>query len=225
MSKSKISHLVNSSNTISTSWLLVLVLTSSCFSTLSYGAEATNNYKLLNIGVIIDVDSHFGKEEKVAMELAAQSFNTTSQSYKLFLHFRNPGRDPLQTVSAAEKLIIEKEVAVIICMETWGQTALVAEIGNRAQVPIVSFAEPAITPPLTPTRWPFLVTMVNNRAEQIRCTAALVGSYNWRRVIVIYEDDSIGGDTGDLALLSEVLQNIGSEIEYRLVLAIIFSFV
>ncbi|XP_031266788.1 glutamate receptor 2.7-like [Pistacia vera] len=152
------------------------------------------------------------------MELAAQSFNTTSQSYKLFLHFRNPGRDPLQTVSAAEKLIIEKEVAVIIGMETWGQTALVAEIGNRAQVPIVSFAEPAITPPLTPTRWPFLVTMVNNRAEQIRCTAALVGSYNWRRVIVIYEDDSIGGDTGDLALLSEVLQNIGSEIEHRLVL-------
>lgn len=123
-----------------------------------------------------------------------------------------------QNLVAAENLIKEKEVKVIIGMETWGEAALVADIGSRAQVPVLSYAEPAITPPLMQIRWPFLVTMANDRAEQVRCTAALIGSYNWRRVNVIYEDDENGGDTGDLALLSEALQNIGSEIEYRLVL-------
>lgn len=119
---------------------------------------------------------------------------------------------------AAEAMIKEKEVKVIIGMETWGAATMVADIGSRAQVPVLSFAEPAIAPPLTSTRWPFLVRMANSSAEQITCTAALVGSYNWRKVIIIYEDDANNADTGNLALLSEALQISNSEIEYRLVL-------
>ena len=121
-------------------------------------------------------------------------------------------------MAAAEKLIKEKELKAIIGMERWGEATLVADIGNRVQVPVLSIAEPAITPLLMPVRWPFLVRMTNHRAEQINCTAALVGSYNWKRVVVIYEDDGNGGDTGDLTLLSEALQDVRSEIEHRLVL-------
>ena len=119
---------------------------------------------------------------------------------------------------AAEKLIKEKELKAIIGMERWGEATLVADIGNRVQVPVLSLAEPAITPLLMPVRWPFLVRMTNHRAEQIKGIAALVGYYNRKRVVVIYEDDGNGGDTGDLTLLSEALQDTGYEIEYRLVL-------
>ncbi|KAJ4703587.1 Glutamate receptor [Melia azedarach] len=60
--------------------------------------------------------------------------------------------------------------------------------------------------------------MANTIAEQIRCTAALGGAYNWRKVIMIYEDNANSVDTGNLSLLSENLQITGSEIDHRLVL-------
>ncbi|KAK2642178.1 hypothetical protein Ddye_023941 [Dipteronia dyeriana] len=204
-------------NTGSRPWLIILALIS-CFFILAYGDEGADSNGLINIGAIIDVNSRNGKEKKVAMEIAVQDFNNVSQNHKLSLHFQNPERDPLQAASTAEKLIKQKQLKAIIGMERWGEATLVADIGNRFQVPVLSLAEPAITPLLMPARWPFLVRMSNHTAEQIKGIAALVGSYNWKRVVVIYEDDGNGGATGDSTLLSEALQDVGSEIEYRLVL-------
>ncbi|MFQ6644625.1 hypothetical protein Gotur_019375, partial [Gossypium turneri] len=172
--------------------------------------------KVTNIGAIIDVDSRIGKEEKTALEIAVQSFNNNvSNNRKLSLYIQNSRRDPLLAATAAEKLIEEQEVKAIIGLETWEEAALVADRGSRARVPVLSFAAPAI---ITPSRWPFLVTMANGDSEQMKCIAATISSFNWKRVVVIYEDDTFGGDSGKLALLSEALRDVGSEIEYRLVL-------
>ncbi|KAG5247028.1 glutamate receptor [Salix suchowensis] len=185
----------------------------------SNGVEAaigTNN--ATNIGAIIDVNSRIGKEEKTALEMAVQNFNLISTNHELSLHLRHPGEDPLQVAHAAEELIKEKKVKVIIGMDKWEEAALVANIGNQYQIPILSFATPAITPPLTTLRWPFLIRMTSDGSEQMRCIADLVGCYNWRKVVVIYEDNVYGGESGNLALLSEELQEVGAEIEYHLVL-------
>ncbi|KAJ6416678.1 hypothetical protein OIU84_002529 [Salix udensis] len=103
-------------------------------------------------------------------------------------------------------------------MDKWEEASLVANIGNQSQVPILSFAAPARTPILTSLRWPFLIRMASDGSEQMRCIAALVHSYNWRRVVVVYEDDVFGRESDNLALLTEALQEVGSEIDYRLVL-------
>ncbi|CAK7350469.1 unnamed protein product [Dovyalis caffra] len=187
--------------------------------TLSNGVEAAaSTNKVTNIGAIIDVSTRIGKEEKTAMEIAVQNYNNISRNHELSLHFRHPGGEPLQAVNAAEELIKEKKVEVIIGMDKWEEAALVASMGNRSQVPILSFAAPAITLPLTSLRWPFLIRMASDWSEQTRCVAALVRCYHWKKVVVIYEDDVYGGESGNLALLSEALQEVGSEIEYRLVL-------
>ena len=115
-------------------------------------------------------------------------------------------------------MIKDKKVKVIIGMHTWHEAALVANLGGQANVPVISFAAPAITPPLMPLRWPFLIQMSTNGSEQIKCIADIVHAYNWQRVVAIYEDEVYGGDSGKLSLLSEALQNVGSEIEYRLIL-------
>ena len=119
---------------------------------------------------------------------------------------------------AAEQLIKEKKVNAIIGMHSWQEAALVADVGNRTQVPILSFAAPAIPSPMIQLRWPFLIRMANDGSAQVKCIADIVLACNWRRVIVIYEEDAYGGDSGMLALLAEALQNIGVDIDYRLVL-------
>ncbi|KAG6691205.1 hypothetical protein I3842_10G054200 [Carya illinoinensis] len=115
-------------------------------------------------------------------------------------------------------MIRDQKVKVIIGMHAWPEAALVADVGRQARVPVISFAAPAINPPRMPLLWPFLIQMAKNGSDQIQCIADIVHAYNWQRVIAIYEDDGYGSKAGMLALLSEALQNVGSEIEYRLVL-------
>lgn len=119
---------------------------------------------------------------------------------------------------SAEKLIKENKIDVVIGMDTWQEATFVAKVGNQAQIPLISFAAPSITPPLMTNRWPFVIAMDNDASAQINCIADLVCAYNWRKVVVIYEDGEYGGDSGTLNLLNEALQTTGSEIEYRLVL-------
>ncbi|KAM3748291.1 hypothetical protein ACB098_05G097300 [Castanea mollissima] len=182
-----------------------------------HGAQA-NSYKNkeINIGAITDVNSRIGKEEQTAMEIAVQ--NEAPEGRSVSLHFLDSNRDPQQVASAAENLIKEKKLIAIIGMHSWLKTALVADVGNRTQVPVLSFASPAITSPTIQLRWPLLIRMANDGSAQVKCIADIVRACNWRRVIVIYEEDAYGGDSGMSALLAEALQNIGVEIEYRLVL-------
>ncbi|XP_041026636.1 glutamate receptor 2.7-like [Juglans microcarpa x Juglans regia] len=184
---------------------------------LSDGGDAADTKKVTNIGAIIDVSSRIGKEEKTAMQIYAENYNHHSKTHKLSLYFQDPGRDPFQVASAAGELIKEKKIEVIVGMNKWEEAALVATVGNQAKVPVLSFSAPAITPPLMQSRWPFLIEMANDGSAQTKCIADIVRAYSWRRVVVIYEDDAYGSDLGILALLSEALQKVDSEIEYRLV--------
>lgn len=115
-------------------------------------------------------------------------------------------------------MIKENKIDVVIGMDTWQEATLVAKVGSQAKMPVISFAATSITPPLMESRWPNLIAMDGNDSAQINCMADLVCTYNWRKVVLIYEDDGYGGDYGSLTLLNEALQSAGSEIEYRLVL-------
>ncbi|XP_059638917.1 glutamate receptor 2.7-like [Cornus florida] len=185
---------------------------------LSHGSIAKADKVTLHMGAIIDFDSRIGKEQKLAMKIALHNFNNNSQLHKLSLHFRNSGGDPIRSAHAAEELIKEKLVEVIMGMETWEEAALVADIGSRAQVPVLSFAAAAITPPLMQLRWPFLVQMVTDGSEQMNCIADVVQSFSRQSVVAIYEEDIHGGDPGKLTLLYKALKNVGSDIAYHLVL-------
>ncbi|XP_059638937.1 glutamate receptor 2.9-like [Cornus florida] len=186
---------------------------------LSHGSIAEADKVTLHIGAIIDVDSRIGKEQKIAMNIALQNFNKKSKFHKLSLHLRNSGSDPIRSAYAAEELIKEKKVQVIIGMETWEEAALVADIGTRTQVPVLSFAAAAITSELVRLRWPFLVQMVTNGSEQINCIADIVQSFKWQSVVAVYEEDIHGGDSGKLTMLSKALKKVGStDIDYHLVL-------
>ncbi|KAK3013527.1 hypothetical protein RJ639_010027 [Escallonia herrerae] len=175
--------------------------------------------RTINVGAILDVGSRAGKEQKAALTVAVKNFNNNSEEHKLAIHFANSTGEPLQATYAAKLLVEEKQVKLIAGMQTWQEATLVADVGKQAQVPILSFAAAAITPPLTQLRWPFLLQMATNSSAEMNCIAAIVQSFNWRRVIAIYEDDLSGSESGMmLALLSEALQSVGSEIEHLVLL-------
>jgi ionotropic glutamate receptor len=70
---------------------------------ISDGGGAAYATKVTNIGGIIDVTSRIGKEQKIAIEIAAESFNRYSETNKLSLHFQDSGGlDPLQVASAGQ---------------------------------------------------------------------------------------------------------------------------
>jgi hypothetical protein len=67
------------------------------------GGQAAHATKVTNIGGIIDVTSRIGKEQKIAIEIAAENFNRFSNSNKLSLHFQDSsGLDPFQVASAGQ---------------------------------------------------------------------------------------------------------------------------
>nr|GEV68787.1 glutamate receptor 2.7-like [Tanacetum cinerariifolium] len=169
-------------------------------------------------GVIIDESSRAGKEQKNAIEIAVQKLNSASNDHKLAIHFKNSSGDPLEAASSAKDLIGKHDVRVIIGTSSWEETTLLAKIGQDAQIPVVSMSSDTLQPP-SRLQWPFLVQMPNlDISDEIKCITSIVQSYNWKRVIAVYEDNVYGGEYGALSLLSEELQKIDSIVEHRVVL-------
>ena len=108
-------------------------------------------------------------------------------------------------------------------MDTWQEATLVANIGNKAKIPVISFLASSINSPLIQLRWPFLIQMAKNQTANMKCIADIVHAYNWEKVIAIYEDETYSSDSGLLGLLSEALQKVNSQIEDKLVLPPITS--
>ncbi|PKI61811.1 hypothetical protein CRG98_017788 [Punica granatum] len=193
----------------------IVVLIMFCFSGSQSSGEmvrTVNDEKILDIGVILNLGSLVGKEARAAIEISSQDFNSISRGYKLKLHHENSGGKPLLAVSSAEKLIKRKKVKAIIGLETWKVAELVAELGNRFQVPMISLAGNQFGRMI-----PGVIQMVSNKSEQLRCMANIVRTYNRHRASIIYED--MYDDNYSLSLyLSKELHNAGSEIEEQVVL-------
>jgi ionotropic glutamate receptor len=64
-----------------------------------FHCHANSSQNTTSIGVIIDVNSETGKQQRTAMQIAAQSFNNYSNNQNIILFFRDSSRNPLQASS------------------------------------------------------------------------------------------------------------------------------
>ncbi|PIA50570.1 hypothetical protein AQUCO_01200035v1 [Aquilegia coerulea] len=173
-----------------------------------------------SIGAIADFSFRTGKEEMTAMKMAINDyFNYTNN--KPVLHIKDSGKDPTQTAVAAMDLINEKQVHAVIGLRKWYEVAITADLGDRAKVSMLSFAD--TVPHWAVKRWPFLVQATHQQYKQMNAVAAIVGTWRWRKVNFIYEDTD-SGTFSILPHLIDALQQVGTSIENMVPLPPLASF-
>ncbi|KAK9085451.1 hypothetical protein Sjap_025862 [Stephania japonica] len=195
----------------------ILLLLSSSLAVVDKGEDSskTANFKV-SVGAILDLGSHAGKEDKVAIEMAFDDFYKSCSSHKPSLYIKDSGGDSSRASMVADELVWGKQVQAIIGLRTWEEAASIAKIGTEAQVPILSLANTA--PSWASQRWPFLKLAVHSYHKQMKAVAGIVKSWRWRQVSVIYEDTNSFA-SGIIPYLTEALQEIKSEIDYMLPLS------
>lgn len=111
--------------------------------------------------------------------------------------------------NAAKRLIKRNHVKAIVGLGTWQDAIVTAELGNNSQVPVLSLADEIR--PWACLHWPFLVNAAHSQFGQMKAVAAIIKSWQWRKVNIIYEDVS-SDVNGVIPYLISALQDVGSEI-------------
>ncbi|KAI3466072.1 hypothetical protein Pfo_022735 [Paulownia fortunei] len=170
--------------------------------------EGINGVEPCIIGAILECSSRVGKEERVAMEMAVEDLYK-KQSKRLILRIKCSHGEPVQAAHAARHLINKNRVQAILGPDSWEESSAVAEVGEQFHVPILSFSDS--TPPWATGRWPFFIEASPSTSKQMEAVAAIVQSWGWRGVSVIYED-TYSAANGLITHLYGALQQVGAQM-------------
>ncbi|KAK9089035.1 hypothetical protein Scep_028117 [Stephania cephalantha] len=179
-------------------------------SNLIFGQILGSDTASFRLGAIVDSSTPIGKQETIAMQMVIDDFYKNSSNYKPLLHIRNSGGSPSQAAFAAVDLIEKKKVQAIVGMRSFDEAAFVGELGSKDQIPILSFVGTA--PSGAFKRWPFLVRAIQPKHEQMNTIAAIIGTWQWRKVNLLYEGIS-SATANIIPPLVNALQQVNCEIE------------
>ncbi|KAG6739156.1 hypothetical protein POTOM_056742 [Populus tomentosa] len=172
----------------------------------------------VKVGVVLDLDNDLdGKIGLSCINMSLSDFYDTHGDYKtrLVLITRDSKDDVAAAAAAALDLIKNVEVQAIIGPTTSRQANFVIELGEKAQVPIISFS--ASSPSLTSIRSPFFFRATQNDSTQVNAISALVQAFGWREAVPIYIDNEYG--QGVIPYLTDALQAVDARVPYRSVIS------
>ncbi|KAG6672227.1 hypothetical protein I3842_16G047000 [Carya illinoinensis] len=158
-------------------------------------AEAQNTTVTpVDVGVILDLDGWNGKVGMSCINMALSDFYASHTHYKtrLVLNPRDSRNDVVQAAVAALYLIKNTEVKAIIGPQNSMQANFVIDLGNKSQVPIISFS--ATSPSLTSLRSPYFFRIAQNDSSQVKAISAIIQAFGWREAVPIYIDNEYGED-------------------------------
>jgi ionotropic glutamate receptor len=111
--------------------------------------------------------------------------------------------------------LLEKyNVQAIIGPQKSSQAVFVSALGNKCQVPIISFT--ARSAYLSSHYLPYFVRATVNDSAQVSSITSIIKTYGWREVVPIYMDNDDG--KGIIADLVDVLEGIDVHVPYRSVI-------
>uniref|UniRef100_A0A0E0M1I6 Glutamate receptor n=1 Tax=Oryza punctata TaxID=4537 RepID=A0A0E0M1I6_ORYPU len=167
----------------------------------------------VTVGLIIDGGSPVGKIANTTIPMALDDFYAAfpgSPARVRLLH-RDSRGDVVAAASAALELMETRGVRAILGPQSSVESAFVADLATRAEVPVVSFS--ATSPSVSPGDGRFFARAALSDAPQTGAIAALARHFGWRRVVPIYQDDDYGA--AFVPFLVDALTAEGSEVPYR----------
>ncbi|EOY29257.1 Glutamate receptor 2.9 [Theobroma cacao] len=169
----------------------------------------------VNVGVVLDLDTKLGKTGLSCINMALSDFYATHASYRtrLVLNPRD-SKGVIGAAAAALDLIKNVQVQAIIGPQTSMQANFLINLGNKSQVPIISFS--ATSPSLTSLRSPYFFRATQNDSSQVKAISAIVVAFGWREAVPIYIDDEFG--EGIIPYLTDALQGINVRVPYQSVI-------
>ncbi|XP_058113310.1 glutamate receptor 2.7-like [Magnolia sinica] len=170
----------------------------------------------VHVGVVLDLESWVGKMSMSCIFMAVSDFYATHSYYttRLVLHTRDSKNDTVAAASAALDLLNNVGVQAIIGPQKSTQAHFMVDLGSKAHVPILSFS--AVSSSLSPIRTPYFIRTAQNDSSQVKAIAAIIRSFRWRSVILIYEDTDYGN--GLVPYLVDAFEETDTRISYRSVI-------
>ncbi|XWS26125.1 hypothetical protein CRYUN_Cryun26dG0004100 [Craigia yunnanensis] len=107
-------------------------------------------------------------------------------------------------------LIKNVEVQAIIGPRTSMQANFVINMGNKSQVPIISFS--ATSPSLTSLQSSYFFLAAQSGSFQAKAISAIVQDFGWREAVPIYVDNQFGESL--IPYLTDALQEINTRVPY-----------
>ncbi|KAK3204599.1 hypothetical protein Dsin_018645 [Dipteronia sinensis] len=172
----------------------------------------------VRVGVILDLNSKVGRIAERWISKSHTDFYALYPHYRtrLALLFRNSTNDVVVAASQAVDLIKNEQVHAIIGPQRSAQAKFVINLGEKAEIPIISFS--ATSPFLSPTETPFFIRTTHDDSFQVRAVADIVKAYGWKEVIPIYEDTDYGN--GLIPYLNDAFQAYNIRVPYRCVISL-----
>ncbi|KAF9612897.1 hypothetical protein IFM89_004313 [Coptis chinensis] len=171
-----------------------------------------------HVGVILDLGTSVGKISDSCMSMAVSDFYATNDHYesRLVLHPKD-SKDVVSAVFSAVELLDDVNVQVLVGPQRSMEAEFVAELGNKYQVPVVSFS--ATSPSISSSQIPYFVRMTQSDTSQLKAIASIISSFGWKEVIFISEESDYGN--GIVPYLIDIFQASNISVPYRSVVPLL----
>ncbi|KAK8637482.1 hypothetical protein V6N13_064901 [Hibiscus sabdariffa] len=201
-------------------WTLVFVVILFSLEPLSAIVNSVNDTSIarnVHVGLILDMQSWVGKLVDSCISMAISDFYGRNDRYrtKLVLHIRDSGGDPLLFLSQALAILGSVKLDVIIVAENSAGVKILAGIGSRVKIPIISLF--AAAPSLSFSEHPYLIRIGEDELSQAKGIATVVEAFSWRSVVLIYEDNDSAREI--LPNLIHSFQETGARIALHIALS------
>ncbi|KAG6585767.1 Glutamate receptor 2.1, partial [Cucurbita argyrosperma subsp. sororia] len=186
-----------------------LCFIAACVLLVATAGEAHN----VSVGVVLDMESWIGKVGLSCIHMSLSEFYEANPHYdtRIVLHPKDSAGDVVAAAAAAVDLIKNNKVEAILGPTTSMQTNFVIKLGHKAHVPVLTFT--ASSPALASHRSPYFFRLTHTDSARVAAISDLVKFYNWRQIVLIYQDDEFGD--GMLPYLIDALQGVNARVPYR----------
>nr|VDC92249.1 unnamed protein product [Brassica rapa] len=144
--------------------------------------------KWVRVGLVLDLGSVEGKIVGSSVSLALSDFYTVNSNYRtrIILSVRNSHGEPILALASAIDLLQTEGVEAIIGGNSLLETKLLAEIGEKARIPVISPNSPVS---LSLSKYSHLIQATYDSSSEAKGITAFIHEFGWKSVALVHEDE------------------------------------